>query len=93
MGLRKQATPYSTGRRARRHFREVNAHFAHGKVKNWFGGSSNATTQLLDAMPTAVLLRRAARGRIQLGGVARMATPAQADPQAAFNSLVDAVVW
>ena len=32
------------------HPREVDAHFAHGKVKNWFGGSSNASTQLLDGM-------------------------------------------
>ena len=30
------------------HPREVDAHFAHGKITNWFGGSSNATTQLLD---------------------------------------------
>ncbi|MEZ5609838.1 MAG: crosslink repair DNA glycosylase YcaQ family protein [Rhodocyclaceae bacterium] len=74
------------------HPREVNAHFAHGKVKNWFGGSSNATTQLLDAMHYRGLLRVARReGGIRLY-VARMATPAQADPQAAFDSLVDAVV-
>ncbi len=32
------------------HPREVDAHFAHGKVRNWFGGSSNASTQLLDEM-------------------------------------------
>src|SRR3984957_5119576 len=32
------------------HPREVDAHFAHGKVTNWFGGSSNASTQLLDVM-------------------------------------------
>ncbi len=30
------------------HPREVDARFAHGKVLNWFGGSSNATTRLLD---------------------------------------------
>ena len=28
------------------HPREVGAHFAHGKLKNWFGGSTNASTQL-----------------------------------------------
>src|SRR5689334_7388583 len=27
------------------HPRDVDTHFAHGKVKNWFGGSSNASTQ------------------------------------------------
>jgi uncharacterized protein len=32
------------------HPREVDAHFAHGSVKNYWGGSSNATTHLLDAM-------------------------------------------
>lgn len=32
------------------HPREVDAHFAHGKETNWFGGSSNASTRLLDEM-------------------------------------------
>ena len=32
------------------HPREVDNHFAHGTVKNYWGGSSNATTHLLDAM-------------------------------------------
>jgi hypothetical protein len=32
------------------HPREVDAHFAHGRVTNYWGGSSNATTHLLDAM-------------------------------------------
>ena len=32
------------------HPREVDAHFAHGKVVNWFGGTSNASTRLLDDM-------------------------------------------
>src|SRR3954470_128285 len=32
------------------HPREVDAHFAHGRVKNYWGGSSNASTHLLDAM-------------------------------------------
>ncbi|GAC1663764.1 MAG: crosslink repair DNA glycosylase YcaQ family protein [Steroidobacteraceae bacterium] len=43
------------------HPREVDAHFAHGKVTNWFGGSSNATTQLLDVMHYRGLLRVARR--------------------------------
>src|SRR6202050_2341539 len=37
--------------------REVDEHFAHGKVTNWFGGSSNASTQLLDQMHYRGLLR------------------------------------
>ena len=32
------------------HPREVDNHFAHGKVTNYWGGSSNATTHLMDAM-------------------------------------------
>lgn len=43
------------------HPREVDAHFAHGKVANWFGGSSNASTQLLDAMHYRGMLRVARR--------------------------------
>jgi hypothetical protein len=39
------------------HPREVDEHFSHGKVKNYWGGSSNATTHLLDAMHYQGLLR------------------------------------
>jgi uncharacterized protein YcaQ len=39
------------------HPREVDDHFAHGTVKNYWGGSSNATTHLLDAMHYQGLLR------------------------------------
>ena len=43
------------------HPREVDAHFAHGKATNWFGGASNASTQLLDGMHYRGLLRVAGR--------------------------------
>jgi uncharacterized protein len=43
------------------HPREVDLHFAHGRVTNWFGGSSNASTQLLDVMHYRGLLRVARR--------------------------------
>ena len=43
------------------HPREVDQHFAHGKTRNWFGGSSNASTQLLDGMHYRGLLRVARR--------------------------------
>jgi len=39
------------------HPREVDAHFAHGRVTNYWGGSSNATTHLLDGMHYRGLLR------------------------------------
>jgi len=64
------ATPWSSGRgrhvrllldfvRARGpvHPREVDRHFAHGTVTNYWGGSSNATTHLLDMMHYRGLLR------------------------------------
>jgi uncharacterized protein len=43
------------------HPREVDAHFAHGRTTNWFGGTSNASTQLLDDMHYRGLLRIAGR--------------------------------
>jgi uncharacterized protein YcaQ len=43
------------------HPREVDAYFAHGKVRNYWGGSSSATTHLLDAMHYRGLVRVARR--------------------------------
>ena len=43
------------------HPREVDAYFLHGSVKNYWGGSSNATTHLLDSMHYRGLLRVARR--------------------------------
>src|SRR6266446_9250635 len=43
------------------HPREVDEHFSHGTVRNYWGGSSNATTHLLDAMHYRGLLRVARR--------------------------------
>lgn len=39
------------------HPRDADGHFPHGKVKNYWGGNSNATTHLLDAMHYQGLLR------------------------------------
>lgn len=74
------------------HPREVDAEFQHGKATNWFGGSSNASTQLLDGMHYRGLLRVARReGGIRLYA-AREATPAHGDPAAAMDALADVVV-
>ena len=43
------------------HPREVDAHFSHGSVTNYWGGSSSATTHLLDGMHYRGLLRVARR--------------------------------
>lgn len=74
------------------HPREVDAAFAHGKALNWFGGATNASTQLLDEMHYRGLLRIARRD----GGVriyaAREPHDAVPDPDAAMDALVDVIV-
>jgi len=77
------------------HPREVDVHFDHGSVRNWFGGAGNATTQLLDAMHYRGLLRIARRD----GGVrvyaARAPTPPpadQAERHARHDALIDLAV-
>jgi uncharacterized protein YcaQ len=45
------------------HPRDVDAHFSHGRVTNYWGGSSNFTTHLMDAMHYKGLLRVARRER------------------------------
>src|SRR5438132_11038103 len=45
------------------HPREVDDHFSHGTVRNYWGGRSSATTHLLDAMHYRGLLRVARRER------------------------------
>jgi uncharacterized protein YcaQ len=48
-------------RRGSVHPREVDQHFSHGTVTNYWGGSSSATTHLLEAMHYRGLLRVARR--------------------------------
>jgi uncharacterized protein YcaQ len=73
------------------HPREVDAAFEHGASRNWFGGSSRASTQLLDGMHYRGMLRIARRE----GGVRLYAPPRAhtrepvADPEAALDALVD----
>jgi uncharacterized protein len=80
--------------RARRvaHPRDVDAHFKHGKVRNWFGGSSNASTQLLDEMHYRGLVRIAGRAGGTRLYAAREATPAPVDAQQAMDALVGVIV-
>ncbi|HEY3818197.1 MAG TPA: crosslink repair DNA glycosylase YcaQ family protein [Polyangiaceae bacterium] len=77
------------------HPREVDDRFAHGTVTNYWGGSSNATTQMLDAMHYRGLLRVVRRE----GGVRLYATrehgpgPNGAAERAAhLDALVDVVL-
>ena len=77
------------------HPREVDQHFAHGRVKNYWGGSSNASTQLLDDMHYRGLLRvkRRDSGTRVYEAVAH--PPAEGGPAASARraqALIDLVV-
>jgi len=77
------------------HPREVDAHFNHGKVRNWFGGSSNASTELLDGMHYRGLLRVARRDSGVRVYTARDPWPEHGDRracQARLDAMVDLVV-
>jgi uncharacterized protein len=78
------------------HPREVDAYFAHGRVRNWFGGSSNASTQLLDAMHYQGMLRVAGRANgIRTYGAAEHLPQTANDPMhaaEAMDALVDVIV-
>ena len=76
------------------HPREVDAAFGLGATKNWFGGTSRASTQLLDGMHYRGLVRVARRD----GGV-RLYAPQLAheregptDPDATLDALIDVAV-
>ena len=76
------------------HPREVDAAFQHGTTKNWFGGRSRASTQLLDAMHYRGLLRVARReGGVRLYA-AQLAHERDApdDPDAHLDALIDVAV-
>lgn len=77
------------------HPRDVDDHFSHGSVRNYWGGSSSATTHLLDAMHYRGLLRVARRA----GGIRIYAAhehgPGPMDPaerRARLDALVDTAV-
>src|SRR5258705_6395141 len=77
------------------HPREVDDHFSHGRVKNYWGGSSNATTHLLDAMHYRGLLRVTRREsgiRIYAAHEHGPATLEPAERCARIDALVDVVV-
>jgi uncharacterized protein YcaQ len=77
------------------HPRELDNHFSHGIVRNYWGGSSNATTRLLDAMHYRGLLRVARReGGIRIYS-AHQHGLGPADPaerRARVDALADAAV-
>lgn len=76
------------------HPRQVAEHFQHGKTRNWFGGVSNASTQLLDGMHYRGLLRIARRDSgVRVYAAADLDTiPPPPDIDTALNALVDVIV-
>ena len=77
------------------HPREVDEHFAHGRIRNYWGGSSTATTHMLDARHYRGLLRVARRENgIRLYSAHRHAAEpvGAATRRARIDALVDVVV-
>jgi uncharacterized protein YcaQ len=77
------------------HPREVDEYFAHGKVTNYWGGSSNATTHLMDAMQYRGMLRvlRREKGiRIYAPREHPRVPLSAAERRARVDALVDTVV-
>ena len=77
------------------HPRDVDEHFAHGRTTNYWGGSSNVTTHLLDAMHYHGLLRIVRREKGIRIYAAHEHTPIPrglAERRARIDALVDVVV-
>jgi uncharacterized protein len=77
------------------HPRDVDAHFAHGRVTNYWGGSSNATTHLLQHMHYSSMLRVVRRERgIRVYAAHEHPPPPSttADRDARLDALADVVV-
>jgi uncharacterized protein YcaQ len=75
------------------HPRVVDRRFAHGKILNWFGGATNATTRLLDEMHYRGLLRVARRDSGTRVYAARSIDPElESFDQGAVNARIDTLV-
>jgi uncharacterized protein len=92
---RAQAVLAFVGDRGEVHPREVDAHFSHGRVTNYWGGSSSATTHLLEALHYKGLLRVVRReAGIRIYARQQHGTPpiTPAQRRARLDALVDIVV-
>jgi uncharacterized protein YcaQ len=77
------------------HPRAVDEHFSHGRVTNYWGGSSNATTHLLEAMHYRGLLRVVRRESGVRVYAVQEHEPGQSGPAARrvrLDALVDVIV-
>ncbi len=74
------------------HPADVDAALGHGKVKNWFGGDSRLSTELLDGLHYRGHLNVVRREQgTRVYGLAEP-WPAPQDPQAAMDAMADALV-
>jgi hypothetical protein len=71
---------------------DVDAEFSHGRSRNWFGGNSRASTQLLDGMHYRGLLRIARRDSGVRVYTAAEAAQEPVDPDAAIDALIDVLL-
>lgn len=79
--------------RGEAHPSDVDAHFAAGRVRNAWGGTSSATTHLLDALHYAGHLRVVRRdGGVRVYAVRPAAPPTTRDREATLDALVDVLV-
>jgi uncharacterized protein YcaQ len=75
------------------HPRDVERQFAHGRVTNYWGGSSRATTHLLDQMHYRGLLRVAGRDSgIRIYAAREPSEAPLSDPDARLDRLIDIAV-
>jgi uncharacterized protein len=77
------------------HPREAEDHFQHGSERNWFGGFTNATTRMLDAMHYSGLLqvvRRDSGTRIYAIRERAIGPASAEERRARVDTLVDAAV-
>jgi uncharacterized protein YcaQ len=77
------------------HPREADAHFDHGRVTNWWGGQSSATTQLLELMHYKGWLRVSRRDTgIRIYAAHQHESPARnaAERRDRLDALVDVVI-
>ncbi len=72
----------------------VDTHFAHGKIRNWFGGLSNASTRLLEEMHLRGMLRIARReGGVRVYAIREPAAAIdELNPIDRFDALMDIMV-
>ena len=74
------------------HPKEVDAHFQHGASRNWFGGNSRVSTQLLDALHYRGELRTARRENGIRTYALRTPAPHGVSDHEAIDRLIDVFV-